>query len=132
LAEPAQLPEAIRAQRLATIKQREDGVRAAAIKQGRILERQEIFQALGAKTVEDASQVAQLRSERDARPTLSEEMKHGRFRFWQGVAFGGVIFSVFTATVIFVMQGVIWDTAARSFREQAMTGALLSTQPQEP
>ena len=33
-----------------------------------------------------------------------------------------------SAMLIFAMQGVIWDTAARSFREQAMTGAMLSGQ----
>jgi hypothetical protein len=29
---------------------------------------------------------------------------------------------------IFAMQGIIWDTATRSFREQAMTGAIISSQ----
>ena len=109
-------------------KQREDGIRAAAIKQGRSLERAEIFATLGAQTVEEASQLAQIRAERDARPTQAEELKHGRHRFYQGAVVGIVAGALLACVAIFTMQRVIWDTAARSFREQAMTGAILSGQ----
>lgn len=121
-----------RAQRLAAAKEaqanREKGIHANAVKQGRIAERTEILTQLGAQTLADASQAAQLRAERDARPTLNEERKHGRHRFWQGIAVGAAICAPLVALIILTMQSVIWDTAARSFREQAMTGAVLSGQ----
>jgi hypothetical protein len=100
-------------------------------KQAAARERASLLTKLGAQTLEEASQLATLRQERDARPTASEEAKHGRFRFYQGVAVGGIVFSAITCLAIFAMQGVIWDTAARSFREQAMTGAILSAGERE-
>lgn len=130
-AEIAHTPEALRAQVIAKQKAREDGIRAQAIKQGRQLERAEVLQALGVQRIEDASDLERVCAERDARPTVSEERKHGRHRFYQGAVVGIVAGALLACMAIFTMQRVIWDTAARSFREQAMTGALLSTQ-QEP
>lgn len=127
-AEIAHTPEALRAQVIAKQKAREDGIRAQAIKQGRQLERAEVLQALGVQRIEDASDLERVCAERDARPTVSEERKHGRHRFWQGATVGVITGMIAASLLILFMQGLIWDTAARSFREQAMTGALLSSQ----
>lgn len=128
MGELAQTPEAARLKAQATLKAREDGIRAAAIKQGRTLERAEIMQALGVQRVEEASQINRLIAERDARPTLSEEQKHGRHQRWLGFAVGVPAGMMLACLAIFMMQGIIWDTATRSFREQAMTGAIISSQ----
>ena len=128
MTEPTSLPADKLAQAKLAQKQREDGIRAAAIKQGRQLERQELLQALGVQKLEDASELAHIRAERDARPTQAEELKHGRHRFYQGAVVGIVAGALLACVAIFTMQRVIWDTAARSFREQAMTGAILSGQ----
>jgi hypothetical protein len=121
------LPEATRAAALAKVKAREDGIRAQAIRQGREAERKDMLQALGIQRIEEASQLAQLRAERDARPTAGEEAKHGRHQRWLGFAIGVPAGMILACGAIFAMQGIIWDTATRSFREQAMTGALIST-----
>lgn len=55
-----------------------------------------------------------------------EEAKHAIGNRWRGRVEGVVLGGALVCVAIFAMQGVIWDTAARSFREQAMTGALLS------
>ena len=128
MAEVVHTPEAARAAALAKIEAREKAIHANAVKQGRTAERTDMLKALGVQALEDASQLSQIRAERDARPTASEEQKHGRFRFYQGTAVGMIAGALLACIAIFAMQGVIWDTAARSFREQAMTGALLSTQ----
>jgi hypothetical protein len=86
-----------------------------------------MLQALGVQRIEEASQLAQLRAERDARPTTGEEAKHGRHQRWLGFAIGVPAGMILACGAIFAMQGIIWDTATRSFREQAMTGALIST-----
>lgn len=68
------------------------------MKRGRALERAEILTKLGVQSIEDASQVAQLRQERDARPTqeqLKEARNAGR---GQGRAEG--------LTVMFVLCGI--------------------------
>jgi hypothetical protein len=82
---------------------------------------------LGIQRIEEASQLAILRAERDARPTAGEEAKHGRHQRWLGFAIGVPAGMILACGAIFAMQGIIWDTATRSFREQAMTGALIST-----
>lgn len=131
MGEPHQLPEARRAEALAKVKAREDGIRAAAIKQGRTLERNDILKALGVQALEEASHVARLTAERDARVTIQEERKHGRHQRWLGIGMGVPIGMVLACLAILAMQGVIWDTATRSFREQAMTGAIISSQDRE-
>jgi hypothetical protein len=88
MADPIPTPQAAQAAAALRNKQQLDGIRAAAIKAGRQLERRDILTALGVQQLEDASQLAQLRAERDARPTPAEEAKHGRHRFWQGTAIG--------------------------------------------
>jgi hypothetical protein len=128
MGELAQTPEATRAAALAKVKAREDGIRAQAIRQGREAERKDMLQALGIQRIEEASQLAQLRAERDARPTAGEEAKHGRHQRWLGFAIGVPAGMILACGAIFAMQGIIWDTATRSFREQAMTGAIISSQ----
>lgn len=124
------------AERLAAAKrvqeQRENGIRAQAIKQGRELERQDLQRAAGVATLEEISLLAQVRQEhaqelqRVETQWQREERKHGRHQRWLGLSFGIPIGMVFACIAIFLMQGVIWQTATDAFREQAMTGALLS------
>jgi hypothetical protein len=128
MSEPHALPQATREAALAKVKAREDGIRAQAIRQGREAERKDMLQALGVQRIEEASQLAQLRAERDARPTVGEEAKHGRHQRWLGFAIGVPAGMILACGAIFAMQGIIWDTATRSFREQAMTGAIISSQ----
>jgi hypothetical protein len=99
---------------------------AAGIREGKRRARVEFADAMtvAAAVIDEAKELR-------LRPTLAEEIKHGRFRFYQGIAAGIIAGSLLACVAIFTMQGVIWDTAARSFREQAMTGALLSTQAPE-
>lgn len=127
-ADIAQTPEARQAEARAKIKAREDGIRANAIKEGRTLERRDLLARLGAQAIEEASQLAILRKERDERPTRAEEAKHVRGAMGWGMLWGAILGAAIMCAAIFIMQGVIWDTAARSFREQAMTGAMLSSQ----
>jgi hypothetical protein len=129
MSELAQTPAARQEEARARIKAREDGIRANAIKQGRELERKEMFNRLGVQRYEEASQLNQLRAERDERPTPDAERKHVRGALGWGMLWGFITGGAFATIVIMLMQGIIWDTAARSFREQAMTGAMLSTQP---
>lgn len=135
MGELAQTPEAARAKAQATLKSREDGIRAAAIKQGRTLERAEIMQALGVQRLEDASQIARLIAERDARVTPQEEAKHGRFRFYQGAAFGGAIIGSLVAIgAAWYASAIInpaFDAAGRIRAQSDMTEALVRSQ-QEP
>ena len=123
------------AERLVRAKQvqsaREQGIRAQAVKEGRQAREREILATLGTQTLQDASQLTQLRQERDARPTAQEEAKHGRHRFYQGATLGLIIGAALGCLAIFSMQGVIWDTATQAFREQAMTGAILSAGERE-
>lgn len=113
-------------------EQREQGIRANAIKQGRELERKEICEKAGVTVLDDISILHQIRVEHAAADQanelrwMREEAKHGKYKWWVGYAFGIATALPATAALILAMQGVIWDTAARNFREQAMTGAVLS------
>ena len=90
-------------------------------------ERRRVLSEIGAKSIEEFAQVPILRAERDARVSIDEERKHGRHQRWLGFAIGVPAGMILACGAIFAMQGVIWDTATRSFREQAMTGALISS-----
>ena len=94
-----QTPDAQKEAARAAIKAREDGIRANAIKQGRVLERADLLQALGKQTLEEASQTAQLRAERDARPTMEQYGRHGMARLYQGVAIGAAFGAALTVAV---------------------------------
>lgn len=123
-AEVVPTPDAKRADAIAKIKAREDGIRANAIRQGREAERRELMEALGAQTLADASQVAQIRKERDARPTHAEEAKHGRFRFYQGGFLGLIIGMSIAAIIASLLLQESFRQAANYGREMTMTGAL--------
>lgn len=118
----------------ATREQQAWAQQAAHIKEGRRRERkdQEIerVKAAAAHAAAIKEHSAALKAAEDAyRVAASTAHKAGHAHgFWKGVGVGGVIFGALACIAIFAMQGVIWDTATRAFREQAMTGALLSTQ----
>lgn len=117
------------AERIAAAKQaqsnREQGIKAQAIGEGRKLERTDILKALGAQTLKDASWVEILVKERDARPTREEERKHVRGALGWGMLWGAVMGAALATIALFAMQGAIWDAAVRSFSQQAMTGAII-------
>ena len=125
-----QTPIAAQISATARLKQREDAIRANGIKQGRIAERAEMLTALGVKALEDVTAIPAMKADLDAR-WQREEAKHGRFRFYQGGVLGITAGIILGCAMILAMQDAIWDAATRSFREQAMTGAILSAQPAE-
>lgn len=112
-----------------------NGARNQGIKEGRQRATAEIMQKLGVQRVEDAGQIAQLTAERDARVSIDEEQKHGRFRFWQGVAMGGAIIgSLVGIGAMWITNSVIdgaFDAAGRIRAQSDMTDALVRSQ-QEP
>jgi hypothetical protein len=88
-------------------------------KKARQDERAGIFQALGAQNLEEASQLARVRAERDARPTVAEEQKHGRFRFYQGVVVGvcvgcAIVVAVGSSLLLAGSQASVQGVAAGS------------------
>ena len=135
MSEPHALPAAAREAGMAKIKAREDGIRAQAIRQGREAERKEILQALGVQRLEEASQLAQLREERDARVTLQEEAKHGKAAYWRGFTIGGVIIGSIVGTALALYAAAIinpaFDAAGRIRAQSDITDALVRSQ-QEP
>lgn len=98
-------------------------------------ERQRLLAGIGAKSIEEFAQVPILRAERDARVSIDEEQKHGRFRFWQGVAMGGAIIgSLVGIGAMWITNSVIdgaFDAAGRIRAQSDMTDALVRSQ-QEP
>jgi hypothetical protein len=112
------------------LKARDRANRTAGIAEGKKRALAELAK-IGLQTQEEYSQLAQLRAERDARPTAGEEAKHGRHQRWLGFAIGVPAGMILACAAIFAMQGIIWDTATRSFREQAMTGAIISSQGEQ-
>lgn len=71
----------------------------------------ELLTRLGTQTLEEASQLAKIRAERDARPTAGEEAKHGKYRFWQGVAMGGAIIGSIVAIAAALYTDSVIDSA---------------------
>lgn len=112
------------------LKQHDDAVRANGIKEGRKLERNEILASIGAESVNDFSQLAILRAERDARPTQREEAKHGWARLWQGIALGSIL--GFTAAIIVgsLTLGSAFDQARQYGAGMVAVGA--ATQAAQP
>jgi hypothetical protein len=98
-------------------------------------ERRRVLSEIGAKNIEEFAQVPILRAERDARVSIDEEQKHGRFRFWQGVAMGGAIIgSLVGIGAMWITNSVIdgaFDAAGRIRAQSDMTQALVNSQ-QEP
>ena len=105
---------------------------ANAIKEGRRRERGALLSKLGAKTLEEASQLAQIRAERDARPTASEEAKHGRFRFYQGVAAGLLTGLVATSALMLFVVARMNEQTRASTEAGVMIGTAATAQSGEP
>lgn len=103
---------------------REQGIRAAAVKDGRKAERAEILATLGVQQIEDASQVAKLTAERDARPTKEEERKHVIGNRWRGRLEGMLVGIVFAAVLGSVALRLAFEQAALNAREMVITGAI--------
>lgn len=121
-----------RAEHLAALKakqaSREQGIHANAFKQGRIAERTEIQTQLGVQAIADASQCAQLREERDARPTANEELKHGRHQRSAG-RFEGALVGLALGTVLaYVLMPVVTTAVSGLLHEATITGAMVSSQ----
>lgn len=125
--DPTPIPESP-AERQARIKQEAErqrqAIRANGIKEGYGKRDADWFKELGVKSMEEAKELFQLRQ----RPTLSEEQKHGRFRFWQGVAAGtfvtmitlGLGMAIYTRSVM----DPAFDAAARMQMQQDVVSTL--------
>lgn len=104
---------------------------AAAIREG--IRRQKLKQteATEAMRAAQADEVARVQAASATQAAAMQRLavRHGR---WLGGAVGLLIGTVLACVGILAMQGVIWDTAAQSFREQAMTGAILRSAESEP
>ena len=131
MSEPHQLPEATRANALAKIKAREDAIKANAIGQGRKLERADATQEMARMSAAHTAAInaTETAFEKAVEKTGSLQRAIGYHKAaWQFGIAGAIVGAALACFAVFTMQGVIWDTAARSFREQAMTGAMLSSQ----
>lgn len=105
------------------VKARERGIRNQALGEGAKKEREKL-----SKEHKAALDAATLAYEHAASKAHKAGHAHGYHKAgWQFGIAGVVLGAVLACAAIFTMQKVIWDTATRSFREQAMTGALLST-----
>jgi broad specificity phosphatase PhoE len=116
------------------LKQRDDAIRANAIKQGRQAERAEILAKLGALALEDVRLTAELKAqhaaevERMTQAYRREERKYGKGQWWQGAVFGGAIIgsavavgaSLYTRAVI----GNVFDAAAQMRAQSDITEAV--------
>lgn len=126
LATPQERQEAARLK----LKQHDDAVRANGIKQGRLLERGEMLQALGVHTLEDASQLAQIRQERDSRPTLGQYHRHGIARLFQGVAAGAAAAAILMSGLFLLVWREAVTVASREARETAQAGVMMGVASQ--
>lgn len=107
------------------VKQREDGIRAQAIGEGRKLERTEILHSIGKQHLSELSQVYKLEQERDARPTRTEYARHGIARLFQGALIGGLLVGATMVTFNLYAFDRMADTIARTTRQDVMTGAIV-------
>lgn len=107
----------------------------AIVKEAQKREKARICQALGVQRLEDASQIAQLRAERDARVTLQEEAKHGKAAYWRGFTIGGMVCGAIVGTALALYAAAIinpaFDAAGRIRAQSDITDALVRSQ-QEP
>lgn len=120
MADPIQTDPARQEAARIKLKQRDDAIRANGIKAGYANRDADWFSALGVTSMDEAREVTQLR----ARPTLSEEAKHGRFRFYQGAALGMVIGSALMLAAGALLVGEVFRQAGTYGREMAVTGAI--------
>jgi hypothetical protein len=126
VAEPT--PLNTQADRIAAAKRaqadREKGIHANAVKQGRTLERADVLKALGAQTLADASQTAQLRAERDARPT-ADAMAHAK----KAAHRAGVVWGLAYGFAACLVVGALWMLiGAEMFGRNATTGSMIARQ----
>ena len=127
-------------------EQREQGIRANGIKQGRELERKEIQERAGVSMIEELSMLAQVRLEHDASDRanelrwMREEQKAMRGARWAG-AFWGVIIglcagitvsSVGFMTVVDRAMQTAFDRASEFGSAQAMLGAAVQRNASAP
>ena len=133
MTDPTPLPAAKNADALAKLKQRDDGIRAAAIKAGRAAERDDWCKALGVASMAEASEVAHLRTELKARPTHTE-LAHARSSaWWRGAALTLLIGIAAGAAITNVILGAAFQQAGQYGREMVVTGAISqATNPPRP
>lgn len=91
----------------------------------------EVHEALGVRTLEEASQVAGIKAERDARPTLNEELKHGRHQFWRGGVICGSFGILLGAGLVYAAfawsQQASFQSAADYGTRMVVSGAALQS-----
>ena len=109
---------------VAKLKMRDDGIRANAIKAGRVAERADWCKTLGVASMEEATEIGHLRTELKTRPTARHEqaVAHGARNF--GLAVG-----LITGAGLMLAAGAIWlATYSTNFatygHEMAITGAV--------
>lgn len=120
MTEPTPLPNAQRAQALASIKQREDAIRANGIKQGYADRDATWHKGLGVKSIDEAREITELRK----RPTIEEMREHGRHRFHQGA----LLYTSLGAALA-IAVGALWlFIGAEMFGRNAATGSMIARQ----
>ena len=125
---PTELPAAKAEAARQAIKAREDGIKANAIRQGIEQERKRQEAATATLKAEHQGQIDGLKQAHieELTRTASRERAVGHHRAaWLYAIPSLIIGGALTAMAILWAQDVIWATAARNFREQAMTGAIL-------
>lgn len=124
-AQVSQTPDAARAEAARKLAERDNGIRAAAIKEGRRLERIDADAQTKLIRAEHAgAMAAQLAGfEREEAKAVNAAYHRGALH-WSPISM--IVGAALACAAVFTMQGVIWDTATQAFREQAMTGAILS------
>lgn len=115
------------------LKQREDGIKANAIKQGYQARDAEWFKRLGVSSMEEATEIGHLRAEMKRRITPEEERKHGSAKFWAGMFTGamcaGAISAIGVAVLVNMVIGPTFDAAARSRFDSMAVEAITSERP---
>ena len=102
---------------------------APSIRRGGIAAgRNETLIALGAQSVEEASQLTTLRTERDERPTLGEYRRHGMARLWLGGVIGIALGSALVFGIVSGVTDVAFGHAERATQQGALVGAAAASQ----
>lgn len=119
----AQTPQAAQLSASQKLKQREDGIRANALKQGYAQRDAHWHKALGVQSVDEAREITQLRE----RPTLREYHRHGMARAFQGVAAGMVLGGIIMFTAYTLSLGTSFIQAAEYGSRMVVSGAALQS-----
>ena len=95
--------------------------RMDAAKKAREAERKEILERAGVSMLEEISLLGQIRAEHDAEKRqievrwFREEQKHGRGKYWQGFAVGGMVMGAMIGTgLMFYALGLVGGTLDRA------------------